>query len=241
MEERDNFFEKLINYEARMMQIFKELELKPNQCQLIRAFLIASKGKTEFEASFSELDALTNKKRKSEGKTANVRNALKTLLEWQDKNQIELIRVVRKGQQFKTNEGIINYQKSKYRFILVSNLAEVLYSDSENFEIVFEELISKIRAEYKPALKLRKYHPNHNLTKVRKTIETKFKRTFELAKEAGKSPTYECKKVFRNVLNILRDLVIEETEKENREKFITEFESSLGLSEIDEELEVITG
>jgi len=129
MEEK--FFKNYIKYEAKMLRIFRELQLKPNQCQLIRAFIVVSDGQPEFEASFSELEAITSKKGKSEKKTANVRNALKTLLEWQNKNQIELVRVLEKGKQITDQDGRINYQKSKYRFILLNDLATVIYSDSE--------------------------------------------------------------------------------------------------------------
>lgn len=236
----DKFFKNYIKYETRMMQIFKELQLKPNQCQLIRAFLIVSDGKTEFEASFSELEALTNKKGKDDRKTNTVRHALKTILEWQDKNQIELIRVLQKGRQITGEDGKFNYQKSKYKLILLNNLATVLHTDSERFEAVFDELISKIREEYKPAEKGRKHHPLHKLKIARKTIETKIRRVFELSKEAGLNPIIECKRVLNKALNVFRGLEIEDTDKANREQFITEFETLLGWSEIDEDLEEAT-
>lgn len=235
----DKFFENYINYETKMTQIFSELQLKPNHRHLIRAFIMVSDGQTEFEASFSELEALTNKTGKSERKTANVRNALRTLLEWQDENRIELIRVVKKGERIPKN-GVINYKKSKYKFILLSDLARVIHADSERFKTVFDELIAKIRSDFKPTVKARKYYPLHSLQRARKTVVTKIKRVFELSKEAGINPVIECKRVLNNALKMFKDLEIEETYRENRESFITEFESLLGWREPDEDLEAVT-
>lgn len=50
----DKIVKPTIDLEKVFFEIFTELKLKPAQCQLIRAFLILSNGKNEFEASFTE-------------------------------------------------------------------------------------------------------------------------------------------------------------------------------------------
>lgn len=226
MNEKDNFFERVIEYEAKMMRLFKELGLKANQCQLIRAFIILSKGESEFEASFSEMDNLMQKA-KNGNKKRTSRYALNTLLDWQNENGFELIRVLRKGRRFTTEEGTFDYSKSKYRFVVLKELVRILYSNAVNFDSEFDALMQTVKSEFKPVEKVKKHYPLHNLRKARKTVETKIKRIFELSKEAGLKPFDECMRLLSKCLNISEEMESEFQEKENRDKFIKNFEELL--------------
>ncbi len=50
-----------INYEKAFTELLRELNLKPAQSQLIRAFLEASKGETEFETSYWDITKILYK------------------------------------------------------------------------------------------------------------------------------------------------------------------------------------
>jgi hypothetical protein len=229
MEEKVNLHKELINYEKAFGRFFKELDMKPNHCQLIRAFVLVSEGKTVFEASFADLASVFHKKElRNPRPDTNARNAFRTLLEWQEKHEIELIRVLKRGQRVE-KAGKYEYTKTQYEFVALEELVKVLYSDSESLESVVEEALIKIKAQYVPVKKARAYTPRHLLQKAKKTIYTKLERIFELAIRAGMHPTEECELMLRDSFKRLNELDDEYKEKQNRKEFINEFESKLDL------------
>jgi hypothetical protein len=221
---RDEFIDKLISYEAKMMKLFKELELKANQQQLLRAFVIACNGDTEFEASFTELDSLMHKKGKGSRIAAN---ALKTLGKWQEEHKIELVRVIQPGQRKRMDDGTFEYLKTKFKFVFLEEIINVFYNDGADFEDALDELTKSVKAQFKGAVPKRKYHPRENLKRAKKTIETKFVRVYEFAMASGLNPVKQCQLVLENMHNILGELNAESTGKDNRAKFIMNFESKL--------------
>ena len=237
MQNRDEFFENLVKYETKMMRLFKELELKANHQHLLRAFVIACKGEAEFEASFTELDSLMHKNGKGSRKAAN---ALKSLRKWQEEHGIELLRVVQPGQRKRVADGTFEYLKTKYRFVFLEEIINIFFHDSLNFEAALDELIEKLKAEYKGSVPKKKYSPKHNLKKAKNTIETKFRKAFELSMEAGLNPVNECRKIMDNIHNIFVELEAQTIGSDNRANFIMNFESKLVFNETLEE-ETIRG
>ncbi|HEY8561271.1 MAG TPA: hypothetical protein VIL74_12920 [Pyrinomonadaceae bacterium] len=219
---------KLIDYETAMMGLYRELELKANQWQLLKALIIASNGKTEFNVSFTELDNLMIKTGKGSRRAGS---ALKSLQKWQDENKIELIRVIKPGHRKRNNDGTFEYLKTSFKFILFEEIATVFYSDNGNFEAAFDKLISKAKAEYKETDKWRKHTPQHNLRKAKRTIKTKFRRVFELSMKAGLNPINECRRLIEDIQTILFEIEDETTGNDNKAKFIKNFESKLINSE----------
>jgi hypothetical protein len=231
--------ESYIKYEEALGKFFKELELNPNQCQLIRAFILVSKGETEFEASFAELANVFHKRKANESRPdSKARNAFKGLLKWQEEHQMELVRVLRKGQRIQNDDGTIDYVKTKYEFVILDELVKVLHSNSKDLETVIKETLIKITAQYKPVEKTKAYHPRHLLRKAKKTIHTKLRKVFELATQSGINPAEECQRVLNESWKIYNELEEDWTEQQNREKYKAEFELLLNRNETSEDVEL---
>ena len=87
-QQAENHIESFIRYEQAFNELFKEVGLKPAQCQLIRAFLAVSEGKSEFEASDFDLAKVLYK---TDGKynkklSESIKYSRRALEEWQQKN-----------------------------------------------------------------------------------------------------------------------------------------------------------
>jgi hypothetical protein len=199
--------ESYIKYEEALGKFFKQLDMKANQCQLIRAFILVSKGETEFEASFAELAGVFHKRKANESRPdSKARNAFKGLLKWQEEHKMELIRVLRKGQRIQNDDGTIDYVKTKYEFVILDELVKVLHSNSEDLEAVIDQTLIKIKTKYKPVERTKAYHPRHLLRKAKKTIYTKLRKIFELAVQSGINPTEECQRVLNESWEIYNEL-----------------------------------
>lgn len=236
---KEDNIDSYIKYEKALGNFFKELELKANQCQLIRAFMLVSKGETEFEASFAELSDVFRKRKSNQSRAdSTARNAFKGLQSWQEEHQMELVRVLKKGHQIRNNDGTIDYVKTKYEFVILNELVKVLHSNSENLETVINQTLVKIKAQYRPVEKTKAYNPRHLLRKAKNTIYTKLKRIFELATQAGADPTIECQKVLNDSWSIYNKLEEDWTEQQNREKYKAEFELLLNKNEASEDVAV---
>jgi hypothetical protein len=230
--------EPYIKYEAALGKLFKELDLKANHCQLIRAFILVSKGKPEFEASFAELGSIFNKSNEKQSRLdSKARNAFNGLEKWQAEHQMQLIRVLRKGKRVQNADGTIDYVKTKYEFVILNELVKVLHSNSEDLEKVIEQTLIKIKAQYKPVEKTKSYHPRHLLRKAKNTIYTKLGKVFELAIKAGIDPAEECQKVLNASWGIYNELEVDWTEQQNRERHKAEFELLLSENETSEDVE----
>ncbi|MCA1625697.1 MAG: hypothetical protein LC768_13735 [Acidobacteria bacterium] len=230
--------ESFIRYEEALGKFFKALDLKPNQCQLIRAFVLVSKGKTEFEASFAELAGVFHKRKANKSRPdSTARNAFKGLLKWQKEHQMELVRVLKPGHRVQNDDGTFDCVKSKYEFVILDELVKVLHSNSEDLETVIDQTLTKIKAQYKPVEKTKAYHPRHLLKKAKKTISTKLRKVFELAVQSGVDPAEECQRVLNDSWNIYKELEEDWTEQQNREKYKAGFELLLSSNETSEDVE----
>lgn len=220
-----------IQYELVFNEFFKELGLKPAQRELIRAFIVISKGQTHFEVSNNDLANVLYKKdtngiQKNRG---NLDYARKVLVKWQEDNKIELIRIVRQGQR-KTNEsGQFEYSKTQYEFVLLAELAVLFSSGSQDLETALKRALEKIKARYKPKKKAGKTLPTNRLRIAKNTILTKFKRVFDLAIEANLNPKDECQGLLNQSQSLLNGMEKDWTEENKREAFITEFESLMNM------------
>lgn len=228
-EQDNNNFQSHIGHERLFNDLFRELGLNAAQAQLIRAFLIASKGEVEFEASFTNLADICYKTGGKYDKTYNerVKYAVKTLLNWQDENKITLIQVTRKGARVEDDEGTKKYVPSKYKFILLAELAKELYKDSDDFEPVIKKVIQSVKEKFVPREKTRNYHPNHKIKKFKNTIFKLFQHIFDLTIKAGDEPVSKCRRILDKCEELLTDLENEWTAYQNREKFIAAFEKKI--------------
>lgn len=232
-----------MDYEKAMGKLFRELNLKANQRDLIRAFILVSKGEKEFEASFAELAAVFSKKKENQSRPdTTARNAFKGLEKWQEESKMELIRVKSVGKRINNIKkgGKIEYVKTKYEFVMLDELVKVLHSDSENLDSAIKQVLEKIKTEYKPVEKTKKYHPLHNLKKAKNNIFTKLRRIFEYANEAGLKPMQKAEEILNEGLKILEELNAEQEDKQNRAKFIKNFESQFEQDKSSKEKEKVT-
>lgn len=222
-------------------ELFRELVgLKPAQCELIRAFLIVSKGQVEFEASFYDLAKVNRKTDGTDYKklSDNARHAFGVLQEWQQENKLTLIEIIEKGHQENSFDGKFIYFKTKYKFGLLAELAKALAENPETVEMVVKQTIAKLKECFVPAQKPKKYHPRHLMKIAKKTIFTKLRRVFELAVETGDNPIDYCQGILNDSWEILNGLETEYTVYQNRERFIADFESQLNTELMEDSNEI---
>ncbi len=237
-EENENELEKFIDYERVFAELFRELVgLKAAQCELIRAFLIVSKGQIEFEASNYDLAKVNHKTDGSDYKrlSENVGNAIGVLEKWQQDNELTLVQQVEKGHRENADDGRFLYFKPKYKFVLLAELAK---ANPENVEAVVKETIARIKEQFVPVEKAKKYYPRHFMKIAKKTIFTKLRKVFELAVEAGDDPISYCQDILNDSWEILNGLETEYTTYQNRDRFIADFESQLNTELIEDSDEV---
>ena len=240
-ESEDILIKESIDLEKVFFELFRELGLKPAQCQIIRAFLVVSNGKNEFEASFTDLARVIYKTDGYDKTAYNaVRYAAKVLQKWQQENQLTLVEIVETGSK---NDDAVDsedkYKKSKYRFTLLADFAKAYSETPEHLEDVVRNTITELNKHFVPAKKKVKYHPNYLIKIAKNTIFTKLKRIFELAIEVGDEPYNCCHKILTDCGEILNNLDSEYTENQKRESFIREFESKLDKSVIHNEEDLI--
>lgn len=234
-EENEALVEKFIVYEKAFAELFKELGLKPAQCELIRAFLIVSNGQDMFEASFVDLAKVHHKTDGSDYKKLNdrLRYAFKVLENWQQENKLTLVELVEKGSRANDGDGRFEYYKTKYKFVLLAELAKTLADNPENIETVVKATIARLKEQFVPVEKPNKYRPRWLMRTAKNTIFTKLRKVFLLAVEAGDDPISYCQNILNDGWQILSGLESEFTAYQNRENFIADFESLLNTELID--------
>lgn len=225
--------EQILHYEKVLNAFFRRLGLKSNQCQLIRAFLEVSQGNKCFETSYLELADILF------GKDAASKNTLKkrieewrkVLIAWQQKNGLELIRIVKKGNKKETQTGRFDFHKTKYEFVMLDELLKLAVSSSSNIGDDIEQLISRFNGQWKLAEKVKKYHPRHQIKKNKKDILTKFEKIFELMVEIDENPVDYCRNILNKARGLLNEMEDKWIEQQNRENIISKFENLLNNAE----------
>lgn len=209
--------------------LFRKLGLKPNQCELIRAFISVSKGETNFEVSHAELAQIlfNDNSTKFKANKEKVSYWLETLQEWQEENGLELIRVVEKGHREVTANGRFAFPKTKYQFVMLGEIVKLLHSTQEGLESDIESAVSRLREQYIPSEKPKPYHPNHLRKKAKNTILTLVKNIFNYAIQVEENPVESCQDVLNDAWEKLNAMEGEWSEQQNRQKRIAEFETLL--------------
>jgi hypothetical protein len=205
MMENEDLIKEGIEVERVFIELFRELGLKAAQCNLIRAFLVFSNGEIEFEASYNDLAKILFKTNGYDKNAYNnTRNALIALEKWQKENELTLIECVEKGRKDNDlSKGKAEYKKSKYRFVLLADLAKTYAENPSNLEEIVESTIEKLKRHFVPIKEKKKYSPNHLIKKAKNTIYTKLGRIFELAVEVGDSPFIRCKEILDECWNLI--------------------------------------
>ncbi len=216
-------------YEVVLSELLKKFGLKPNHCQLIRAFITASKGESRFEVSSADLAYIlfNDNSTKLRANKEKVSYWLETLQKWQEKNSLELIRIVEKGSREETENGRFAYHKSKYEFVMLGEFVKLLDSEQENLEADLESAVLRLRGQYQPSGKPAPYHPRHLRKKAKKTIFTLLKSIFDYSVQVEENPVESCQDVLNNAWEKLNAMEGEWSEQQNREKRIAEFEALL--------------
>jgi hypothetical protein len=207
-----------------------EVGLKPNQRELIRAFIAVSKGSPYFEVSYKDLGAIVyggNLENKAECKRASdkIRNNIKTLLKWQGANRLEIIQIVTVGNRVKTDDGQFNYNKTRFYFSLLDEILKSISFDStETLEISVEAVIEKLKEKYQPVERRKSYHPNHKIQKAGKTLLTTMDNIFKLNIEAKSNPVESCQRFLRELNKRFEELSSDWLDQQSGEKVIADFE-----------------
>lgn len=231
---KESGFNATLSYESVLNVFYKRLHIKPNQCQLIRALLIASNGEKHFEVSYLELADILFDKNSATNITLKKRVSdwLDVLLAWQQKNRLELVRVLEKGSRKETTNGRIEYHKTKYELVVLDEFINLFHSSSEkDLNENLEKFISLCKEKFQPVGDKKKYHPRHQVKKNKRDILTKFKRIFELMVEIDESPIDYCMSVLSESRQMIGKMADKWTEQRNRDQIISEFESLINNDE----------
>jgi hypothetical protein len=164
---------------------------------------------------------------------------VEVLEKWQQANKLTLVQQVEKGRRDNADDsGKFLYFKPKYKFVLLAELAKAVAENPENVEAVVKETITRIKQQFVPAEKPKKYHPRHFMKIAKETIFTKLRKVFELAVEAGDNPVSYCQGILNDSWEILNGLETEHTAYQDRERFIAEFESQLNTELMEDSNEI---
>lgn len=236
---KEEFIKEAIEMEKVFIRLFRELGLKAAQCNLIRAFLVYSNGKIEFEASYNDVAKILFK---TDGydKSAynNTRNALIALEKWQQKNELTLIECIEKGRKENDlSKGKAEFKKSKYKFVLLADIAKSYAENPSGLEAIVKSTIEELKRNFVPVKEKKKYHPNHLIKKAKNTIYTKLGRIFELAIEVEDSPYHRCKAILDECWELVNKMDSDYQVIKNRDNFIKEFKKNLGRNSIENESE----
>lgn len=233
-EENKNKIESFIRYEKALNEFFRALHLTATLCQFIRALIMICGGNKEFEASANDFAGILyakNPERKRQD-VDKVRYALKVLKQWQEVNQITLVEIIEPGGRVKNENNLYDYKKTKYEFVGLDELVSIMYSDSENIDETIQNVLDRLKEQYQPAKKRKKYHPNHTKRIDKNTIKTKLKKVFDLSIEAGMNPVEECQRLIENCQTLLNGWELEWMEEQHKQNLINEFESMFETNEV---------
>jgi hypothetical protein len=233
-EENKNKIESFIRYEKALNGFFRALGLKPAQCQFIRALIIICGGNKKFEASANDFTGVLyakNPERKRQD-ADKVRYALKALKKWQEDNQITLIKIDEPGGRVKNENNLYDYKKTKYAFVGLDELVNVIYSDMEDSAETLQNALDRLKEQYQPAEKRKKYHPNHTKRIDKNNIKTKLRKVFDLSIEAGMNPVEECQRLIDDCQTLLNGWEFEWLEEQHKQNLIDEFESMFETGEV---------
>lgn len=241
-EEEKNEIEVRAEIERTINEFLIAVGLKPNQRELIRAFIAVSEAHPYFEAAYKELGAIVyggNLGNKAEGKRAadKIRNNIKTLLKWQEANGLEIIQIVTYGNQIKTDDGQFQYNKTRFYFSLLDEILKSIHSSSaDSSKISIEAVIGKLKEQYQPVKRREPFHPNHRIQKAIKTVITKIDTVFALNIEAQSDPIKSCERLLREATKRFEHLKTEWTEKGARKGVMADFERLLAKNKGKREL-----
>lgn len=216
-------------YEDTIFSFFRELGVPLKFREILRGYILASGGETVFEASYNELTDVLFKRTAARLQSNHdvVRYNAESLQEWQKKHQVELIRVLEKGERITHRDGGAEYKKTKYQFVLLDELVKVLYgSTAEEMKARVHEAVARMKATYVPDEK-KKVPTRFLMERAQKTIFTKFGRVFEQAEELNRNPVEVCQKVIFDLQVALDEISARREEKQRRNGYISAFKESL--------------
>jgi hypothetical protein len=228
--------------ESIIEEFIKEIGLKPTLRELIRAFLRISEGRNYFEASRKQLAAsvhgqhILRDKNETKRKTDSIKHHLGNLLKWQEKNGLEIIRIVTFGNRVHMTDGTFNYNATRYHFILLDEVLKMIPADSaESFEVSFEKVVEVLKEKYQPVERHKPYHPNHKIQKAGKALLTTLDNIFKWNIEAKSNPVESCERFLRQLNERFKELSSDWKEQQSRETAIADFERLMtGCEEIAE-------
>ncbi|HEX8286716.1 MAG TPA: hypothetical protein VF556_01895 [Pyrinomonadaceae bacterium] len=226
-----------LKHDVILDELFKKLGLKPNQRQLIRAFISASKGEKQFEVSRAELAQILfdDNSTKFKANKEKVGYWFDVLQKWQETNGLVLIKMIERGYREETANGRFAFHKPKYEFTVLSEIADLLNSKQENLEANLESAVLRLKQQYKPSEKPKQYHPRHLRKKATKTIFTLLKSIFDYSIQVEENPVESCQDVLNDAWEKLNEMEKEWSEQRNRQKRISEFEALLDENNADED------
>lgn len=216
-------------YETTIFSFFREFGLPLRLREIIRAYILASGGETVFEASHNELTDILFKRTlaRLQADRETVRNNVKSLQRWQEKHQVELIRILEPGRRIKHPDGGEEYRKTKYELVLLDELVSVLYGCSEKeMASRVREAVARMRGSFVPEEKKPKLPTHYEMRKAEKTIFTKFGKVIGYAGETNRDPVRVAQNLIFKLQSALDDYVALRDENQKREAYISTLHAS---------------
>ena len=222
---REKKIKKLIKrYEDTVFSFFRELNVPLKFREIIRAYIVASDGHTYFEASHTDLTNILFR-RSATGFGANrerVRSNARALQKWQEEKGVLLIRVIEEGRK-KVVDGKPEYLKTQYELVLLNELVKVLYNcPSKEIKARVKEVVASMKEINVPE-NAKKTPVKYLMQRNRSTIFTKFGLVLEQAKEMNLDPVKVGEHLLSELETTYNEVVERLTEKQNRERRISEF------------------
>jgi bifunctional DNA primase/polymerase-like protein len=225
---------KIKKYEETIFSFFRELNLPTKFREIVRAYIVASDGNTIFEASYNDLTNILFKRSplRFQGNKNRTRSNVRALKKWQQDNGVEIVRILEEGKIRRTSDGSEEYLKTKYELVLLDELVQVIYTcPSQEINKRVKEVVAKMKEINVPE-KNKKTPTLFKLQRTRSTLFTLFGKSLEQAKEINLDPIKYGERLLTELNGTFNELAELLTEKQNRERRISEFMGATNLAEI---------
>jgi hypothetical protein len=157
--------------EKLLMRFFANLNIPERYREVIRLLWLASEGRSTFEVSYLELAKLSRK----EPNKKKMQSLVKNFLKWQEKNKVEVLKLLSFGKRMKKDDGSFEFLKNKYELLFLADFQKVIDGLKERISYKkLEPLVDEFSRSYT--------NREHSITKIRISERKQFNKDKETVK-----------------------------------------------------------